>query len=79
MRSPLALLSAPTAEPPQLVNVSGRLLQLKLASLLAMAVPLGTLTEYSTRTWEPMSTRAMSTLRPPLVLKVTPAGRLPGP
>ncbi|MNF00052.1 hypothetical protein D3C80_1988150 [compost metagenome] len=72
-------LSAPTLLPPQLVKVSGRLLQVRLASLLAMLVPLGTSTEYTTLTWVPTSMRAISTLRPPLVLKLTPAGRLPGP
>ncbi|MNJ44700.1 hypothetical protein D3C77_397640 [compost metagenome] len=79
VRSPLALPSAPTVLPPQLVKVSGRLLQLRLASVLAILAPLGTSTEYTTLTVVPTSIRAMSTLKPPVVLKVTPAGRLPGP
>ncbi|MNU00342.1 hypothetical protein D3C72_2434480 [compost metagenome] len=44
VRSPVALLSAPIREPPQVVKVSGRLLQVKVALLAAMVALLGTST-----------------------------------
>lgn len=80
VRSPVTVPSGPTAEPPQLVKVSGRLLQVRVASLLATGVPLGTSTRYTACTCVPTSSRAKSRVTPPasLVATVTPAGSAPG-
>lgn len=44
VRSPSALPSLPTLEPPQLLKLSGRLVQVRVALLLAIAARLGKVT-----------------------------------
>ncbi|MNE82722.1 hypothetical protein D3C80_1794690 [compost metagenome] len=79
VRSPSTWPSTPTLEPAKLLKSSGRLLQVRVASLLAMICALGRVTWYTTLTWAPTSSWSKFTLKPPLVLTLTPAGRLPGP